>query len=255
MNELEVTQTVQVSAVPERVWRALTDPAELIQWYAPGCRWDIPKLAVNAPVRFFDSETDIQPATITALVPERRLALLWKPDANLPTSTLLTTYDLQRAEQGTNGDAPPLRIRIGAGRTARGLARCGSGCSPRDTGRARAARVWCFTPRALSTTRAWLENAAGPLLLLPDCLLAEWSGIDVPDFRVVTARFRWNDKEERACDYDRALDRDAPPVELFVVGGQTVIHIDEGPRDIAVDRICIVGRKLLRGLTRCRVFL
>ena len=101
MNELEVTQTVQVSAVPERVWRALTDPAELIQWYAPGCRWDIPKLAVGAPVRFFDSETDIQPATITALVPERRLALLWKPDANLPTSTLLTTYDLQRAEQGT----------------------------------------------------------------------------------------------------------------------------------------------------------
>lgn len=101
MAELEVTQTVQVSATPGRVWRALTDPAELIQWYAPGCRWDIPTLAVGAPVRFFDSETDIQHATISALVPERRLALLWNPDASLPTSTLLTTYELHRTELGT----------------------------------------------------------------------------------------------------------------------------------------------------------
>jgi hypothetical protein len=54
----------------------------------------------------------------------------------------------------------------------------------------------------------WLENAAGPLLLLPDSLLPAWSGIDVPEFRVVEARFRWSDREERACDYDRACDVD-----------------------------------------------
>jgi hypothetical protein len=43
-------------------------------------------------------------------------------------------------------------------------------------------------------------------LLLPSTLLSEWSGIDVPQFRAVSATFRWNLKEDRASDYDRACD-------------------------------------------------
>lgn len=100
-SELEVTQTVQVGATPERVWRALTDPAELRQWYAPGCQWEIPTLAPGAGVRFFNSDTDIQGATITALIPGRRFALLWRPDAILPTSAILTTYDMSATADGT----------------------------------------------------------------------------------------------------------------------------------------------------------
>ena len=56
-----------------------------------------------------------------------------------------------------------------------------------------------------------------------------------------------------ACDHDRALDRDAAPVELFVVGGQTVIHVDERPRDIAIDRVRIERGKLLCLLRRCGI--
>jgi hypothetical protein len=56
------------------------------------------------------------------------------------------------------------------------------------------------------TERVWIGEASGPLLLLPESLLAEWSGIDVPEFRLVDATFRWNAEEPRASDYDRACD-------------------------------------------------
>ncbi len=98
---LQVVETIVVAVTPEPVWRAVTDPAELIQWYAPGCRWEIPELAVGAPVRFFNSETDVQPAEIIALVPARRLALRWRPDPTLPTATLCTTYELVPTGTGT----------------------------------------------------------------------------------------------------------------------------------------------------------
>ena len=66
--------------------------------------------------------------------------------------------------------------------------------------------------------RTWVgEACAGPLLLVPDSLLSDWSGIDVPDYRVVTATFRWNAEEPRACDYDRACDI-AEQVGVIAVG-------------------------------------
>ena len=99
---LVIAGTHSVTATPERVWRAITDPAELIQWYAPGCRWEVPDLAVGASVRFFNDPTDIQPATIVELVPVRRIALRWRPDPSLPAATLCTTYELTPTGTGTS---------------------------------------------------------------------------------------------------------------------------------------------------------
>lgn len=101
MTQLIVSGTIEVAAPPNRVWRALTDPAELILWYAPGCRWEIAALAVGASVRFFNSATDVQPATILAVEPARCLTLRWHPDPALPTATLRTTYVLTRTATGT----------------------------------------------------------------------------------------------------------------------------------------------------------
>ena len=75
----------------------------------------------------------------------------------------------------------------------------------------------------MNSYRTWLPNAAGPLLLLPESLLPEWSGIDVPDYRVVAATFRWNAKEERACDYDRACDVDDYAGVIDVGYGQGLV--------------------------------
>lgn len=101
MTRLLVTDTIDVDAAPERVWSALTDPDALCEWYAPGCRWEIPTLAAGAPVRFFNTDTDVQPATIVVLEPGRCLALRWQPEPALPTATLLTTYTLTGTATGS----------------------------------------------------------------------------------------------------------------------------------------------------------
>lgn len=101
MPPLIVSHSLRVAATPDRVWGALTDPAELIQWYAPGCRWQIEALAAGAGVRFFNTETDVQAATIDTIVPHSRFALRWTPDPALPVATLLTAYALEPTPDGT----------------------------------------------------------------------------------------------------------------------------------------------------------
>jgi hypothetical protein len=71
--------------------------------------------------------------------------------------------------------------------------------------------------------QTWIGEASGPLILMPECLLTEWSGIDVPDYRSVVAQFRWNAKEPRACDYDRACDVSAPAGVIPVAFGQGLV--------------------------------
>ena len=74
----------------------------------------------------------------------------------------------------------------------------------------------------------WLRNEAGPLLLLPETLLPEWSGIDVPLYRTVSATFRWNSEESRACDYDRACDV-SDYVGVIAVGHGEGLVLNDAP--------------------------
>lgn len=96
-----VSTTILVAATATRVWTALTTPDALFEWYAPGCRWDIPELREGATIRFFNSETDIQRATIERCVPPAELVLRWRPDPNLPKTALVNSYSLSPVEQGT----------------------------------------------------------------------------------------------------------------------------------------------------------
>jgi uncharacterized protein YndB with AHSA1/START domain len=73
-----IEQVVIIAAPPPVVWRALTNPSELEQWYAPGCRWEVPALMPGAVVRFFNTETDVQRAHIEAAVASRELTLSWE---------------------------------------------------------------------------------------------------------------------------------------------------------------------------------
>ena len=96
-----VSASVRVAAPVTRAWQAITDPAELILWYAPGCRWEILALAEGAPVRFFNTETDVQHAVIERCVPPNQFVLRWTPDPAMPTTTLLNTYELRGDEDAT----------------------------------------------------------------------------------------------------------------------------------------------------------
>ncbi len=97
-----VSATIRVSVAIARAWTAITDPDALIVWYAPGCRWDIPSLREGAALRFFNSETDIQHATIARCMPPSELVLRWTPDPSLPHTTLVNSYRLTSVEGGTS---------------------------------------------------------------------------------------------------------------------------------------------------------
>jgi hypothetical protein len=73
----------------------------------------------------------------------------------------------------------------------------------------------------------WLENYAGPLILIPTSLLPEWSGIDVPEDRTVSAVSRWNLDEARACDYDRACDVEDYVAPIPIAYGEALVLNDE----------------------------
>jgi uncharacterized protein YndB with AHSA1/START domain len=101
MDPFTVERTIWIAASPERVWQAITDPAQLVQWYAPGCPWDIPALRAGAAVRFHNTPTDVQTATLDLVQPPQRLRLRWAPEADYPATQLVTTLALAPENNGT----------------------------------------------------------------------------------------------------------------------------------------------------------
>ncbi len=69
METIAVERTIWINAPRERVWQAITDPKQLSQWYAPGCPWEIPTLQAGAAIKFYNTDTDIQPGIIAVVDP------------------------------------------------------------------------------------------------------------------------------------------------------------------------------------------
>jgi uncharacterized protein YndB with AHSA1/START domain len=95
METFAIKRSVLINAPHEHVWRAITDPVQLEQWYAPGCPWDIPTLQPGATVKFHNTETDIQLATIEVLEPLRQFTLRWQLDPMHPGLTLTNSFLLE----------------------------------------------------------------------------------------------------------------------------------------------------------------
>ncbi len=101
MSQPEVSQSVWIDASPERVWEAITNPKQLEQWYAPGCRWDFPSVRLGEMVKFYNTETDILTATVQTADAPTLLTLRWEPDAEYPAFSQVTDYRLQAEDSGT----------------------------------------------------------------------------------------------------------------------------------------------------------
>ena len=99
MNTVE--RPVWIAASREQVWAAITDPAQLTKWYAPGCPWQIPTLEVGETVKFYNTETDILVATIDEVDKPHRFALRWQPDETYPAAVVTTTFILEEVNSGT----------------------------------------------------------------------------------------------------------------------------------------------------------
>jgi len=104
MMSLKVEQSVWIAASRERVWRAITDPEQLSQWWSPH-RWEIPSLEVGAGVKFGDDE-GYSFATIENLDPPNVFGLRWDPETAWPDVErhdipLRTIYVLTEEDGGT----------------------------------------------------------------------------------------------------------------------------------------------------------
>jgi uncharacterized protein YndB with AHSA1/START domain len=101
MQKFAVERTIWIAVSREHAWRAITEPAQLERWYAPGCPWDIPSLHVGTTVKFYHTDTEILLATIEVVAPLRQLTLRWLPDQIYPATTLATTLLLAEENGGT----------------------------------------------------------------------------------------------------------------------------------------------------------
>jgi uncharacterized protein YndB with AHSA1/START domain len=101
METVAVERSVLINAPRERVWRAITDPAQLEQWYAPGCPWEIPELQAGKTIKFHNTDTDIQLATIEVVEPLREFTLRWQLDPMHPGLTLTNTFRLEPENDST----------------------------------------------------------------------------------------------------------------------------------------------------------
>jgi len=99
MEQLIVERTIWIAAPSERVWRAITEPQQLKQWYATGCPWEIPALQVGATVKFYNTDTDVQLATIEVVAPPHQFTVRWQ--LNQPDPELVNTTMLEEENGGT----------------------------------------------------------------------------------------------------------------------------------------------------------
>ena len=100
---IAVERSIWIDAPPEKAWKAVTEAAQLDQWYATYYRWEIPTLQVGSKVKFYnkDNAADFQIATIDVADPPRQFSLRWQPHQQYPEVTLVTVFLLAVENAGT----------------------------------------------------------------------------------------------------------------------------------------------------------
>ena len=93
----EIRRQIQVQAPRERVWTALTDPAELLRWFpTTACEFDP---TPGTPARFVWDEGGDE-AIVEEVEPAMRLVYRWRPlGSDRPYTTV--TIELTDADDGT----------------------------------------------------------------------------------------------------------------------------------------------------------
>ena len=56
--KLAVERSIWIAAPRERVWRAITDPKQVEQWFSPGTPWRLSALEVGGRLSVYNPETD-----------------------------------------------------------------------------------------------------------------------------------------------------------------------------------------------------
>jgi uncharacterized protein YndB with AHSA1/START domain len=96
-----VERSIWIAAPRERVWHAITDPAQVEKWFSPGTSWRLSALEVGGRLFVPNEETGAEMHTqvIERVDPPHRLVLRSAPEP--PATVEVTTYMLQEEHGGT----------------------------------------------------------------------------------------------------------------------------------------------------------
>jgi uncharacterized protein YndB with AHSA1/START domain len=100
--KLALERSIWIAAPRERVWRAITDPKQLQQWYSPTTAWELSALEVGGRYFVYNSEmnTEMYVELIERVDPPHQLVTRSVPE---PPDTVVKdkTYTLQEENGGT----------------------------------------------------------------------------------------------------------------------------------------------------------
>jgi len=96
-----VERSIWIAAPRERVWHAITDPAQLEKWFSPGTPWRLSALEVGGRLFVPSPETgaELHIQVIELVDPPHRLVLQSVPEP--PATVEVTVYTLQEEHGGT----------------------------------------------------------------------------------------------------------------------------------------------------------
>lgn len=92
MKEIVIERSIWIAAPRERVWQAVTDPAQITQWFAPGT----PIAQRGNIICVLIDGKEIEVAVIELLDPPRQITT-----RQLPEKLIATTYTLAEENGGT----------------------------------------------------------------------------------------------------------------------------------------------------------
>lgn len=92
MEKMTIERSIWINAPRERVWLAVTDPAQIMAWFAPGT--DL--LMNDGKVSIRMGETYVDVALVEVIDPPRQLTT-----RSLPDKLIATTYTLEEENGGT----------------------------------------------------------------------------------------------------------------------------------------------------------
>ena len=92
MGRIAIERSIWIAAPRERVWQAVTDPAQIAAWFAPGTSFSRNGNIISIRV----GEDDMEVAIIEVFDPPRQLTT-----RSLPDRALATTYTLEEENGGT----------------------------------------------------------------------------------------------------------------------------------------------------------
>lgn len=113
MDQLAVERSIWINAPRERVWRAITDPAQVEHWFSPGTKWQSTGLEVGARLYVQgDDGAELYAQVIELVDPPHQVAMRSLDTSNVVTWTLVEDKGGTRvtvAETGFEGLADEAR--------------------------------------------------------------------------------------------------------------------------------------------------